>query len=111
MTTAQQRLLSPDTYNVYGAEDEAVHLIGVDDLSQMGFLAPVGAGPAPTSTTLVAGSTSTAPPSSTTVPIFVPQPSQSSGSYGVFRMPQLGLVELVGVNDLPQMVWNTSEIS
>ena len=101
MTTAQQKLLSPDTYNVYGAADEAVHLIGVDDLSQMGFLAAVGAGPAPTST---------AASSSTTTPNPAPQPSQSSGSYGVFGMPQLGLVELAGVNDLPRMIWNTSAI-
>jgi len=107
---AQKKSMSLDTYNVYEVANEAVHLIGVDDLSQMGFLIPVGAGPPPTSTTLAAGSTSTALSSSTTTPNSAPQSLQSSGSYSVFGMPQLGLVELAEVNDLPQMVWNPSEI-
>jgi len=107
---AQKKSLSLNTYNVYGVANKAVHLIGVDDLSQMGFLIPVGAGPSLTSTTLAAGSTSTAPSSSTTTPISAPRPPQGSGSYSVFGMPQLGLVELVGVNDLPRMVWNPSVI-
>jgi hypothetical protein len=96
--TAQQKLLSSDKYNVYGeTTNEAVYLVGVDDLSQMDFLAPASAAPAPTST---------APSSSATeVSKFVPQPTQSSGKYGVFKTPQHGLVTLVGVDDLPQMVW------
>lgn len=99
--TAQQKLLSSDKYNVYGGEDEAVYLLGVDDLSQMDFLAPVSAAPAPTST---------ASSNSTKDPMIVPQPTQSSGKYDVFGMPQHELVTLVGVDDLPQMVWNTTEL-
>jgi hypothetical protein len=92
--TAQQKLLSSDKYNVYGETDDAVYLAGVDDLSQMDFLAPASAAPAPAPSS-----------SSTEVPMFVPQPTQSSGMYGVFDTPQHGLVTLVGVDDLPQMVW------
>ncbi|KAG1740332.1 aspartic peptidase domain-containing protein, partial [Suillus lakei] len=101
--TAQQKLLSSDKYSVYGGTDEAVYLVGVDDLSQMDFLAPVSAAPAPT---LTASSSN-----STKVPMFVPQPTQSSGTYDVFGIPHHGLVTLVGVDDLPQMVWNTTEVN
>lgn len=92
--TAQQKLLSSDKYNVYGETNDAVYLVGVDDLSQMDFLAPASAAPAPAPSS-----------SSSEVPMFVPQPTQSSGMYGVFDTPQHGLVTLVGVDDLPQMVW------
>lgn len=101
--TAEQKLLSSNKYDVYGGTDEAVYLVGVDDLSQMDSLAPVSAAPAPTSTTPSSNSTK--------VPIFAPQPTQSSGLYNVFGTPQDGLVTLVGVNDLPQMVWNTTEVN
>lgn len=104
MITAQQNLQSPNEYDVYGAVDEAVHLVGVGDLSQMGLLAAVSAAPAPTSTTQPASPTPTA---SSTTAIY---PSQSAGSYNVFEMPQQGLVTLFGVDDLPRMVWNTSEV-
>ncbi|KAG1766814.1 hypothetical protein EDD22DRAFT_877447 [Suillus occidentalis] len=43
--------------------------------------------------------------SSTEVPMFAPQSTQSSGMCGVFDTPQHELVTLVGVDDLPQMVW------
>lgn len=92
--TAQQKLLFSDKYDVYGETNEAVYLVGVDDLSQMDFLAPASAAPAPAPSS-----------SSTEVPKFVPQPTQSSGMYGVFDTPQHGVVKLVGVDDLPQMVW------
>jgi len=110
VTTAQQKLQSPNKYDVYGVADKAVYLVGVDDLSQMGFLAPVSPAPAPTSTTPIDTPTSMTSSFSTTMPIFAPRPTQSSGSYSVFGMPQQGLVILVGINDLPRMVWNTSEV-
>ncbi|KIK33185.1 hypothetical protein CY34DRAFT_18528 [Suillus luteus UH-Slu-Lm8-n1] len=61
------------------------------------------AAPAPTSTALSS--------SSTEVPMFAPQPTQSSGMYGVFDTPQHGLVTLVGVDDLPQMVWYATQVN
>lgn len=111
VTTAQQLLQSRDKYDVCGVADKAVYLVGVDDLSHMGSLALVSA-PPPASTTLTANSTSVTSSlsASTTTPIFVPRPSQSSGSYSVFGMPQQGLVKLFGVDDLPRMVWNTSQV-
>ncbi|KAG0695811.1 acid protease [Suillus ampliporus] len=82
--TAQQQLLPSDKYN-------------------MDFMAPVSTAPAPTLTASLSNSTA--------IPIFAPQPAQSPGAYSVFGMPQQGLVTLFGVDDLPQMVWNTTEVS